>query len=235
MSALPRDGELRQVIGDLVHEGQLAFLDQRPHRRTGQHLGLAEQQEQVVVGRRHLGRFDLRVAIGAEQRKLAVPRERDLRAGIAAFLDVLLDQPIEVIERLRGEAETGGIAGRQRIFAWHCLVLLTLGPATMLRRAALAANRRMRFDPAEPRGGCDGDDRLHRTGQHGRADGRQPGKGRPSRHRLRHQCGRRAGAGVRRRAAGSSARRRRRAAPIWSSPCCLPASTCARSGCTRAD
>ena len=141
-------GELRQVIGDLVHEGQLAFLDQRPHRRTGQHLGLAEQQEQVVVGRRHLGGFGLRVAIGAEQRKLAVPRERDLRAGIAAFLDVLLDQPIEMIERLRGEAETGGIAGRQRIVAWHCLVLLTSGPAAMLRWAALAANRRMRFDPA---------------------------------------------------------------------------------------
>ena len=108
-------GELRQVVGDLVHEGQLAFLDQRPDRRTGQHLGLAEQQEQVVVGRRHLGGLGLRVAVGAEQRELAVPRERDLRAGIAAFLDMLLDQPVEVIERLGGEAEAGGIAGRQRI------------------------------------------------------------------------------------------------------------------------
>ena len=112
-------GEFRQVIGDLVHEGQLAFLDQGPDRGTGQHLGLAEQQEQVVVGRRHLGGLGLGVAIGAEQRKLAVPRQRDLRAGIAAFLDMLLDQPVEMIERLRGEAETGGIAGRQRIVTGH--------------------------------------------------------------------------------------------------------------------
>ena len=48
-------GEFRQVVGDLVHEGQLALLDQRPYRGTGQHLGLAEQQEQGLVGRRHLG------------------------------------------------------------------------------------------------------------------------------------------------------------------------------------
>jgi hypothetical protein len=50
---------------------------------------------------------------------LAVSRQGDLRAWIAAFLDVLLDQPVEMIERLGGETETGGLGGWQRIVAWH--------------------------------------------------------------------------------------------------------------------
>ena len=50
-------------------------------------------------------RFGLGVAIGAEQRQLAVPRQRDLRAGIAALLDMLADQPVEMLERLLREAE----------------------------------------------------------------------------------------------------------------------------------
>ena len=50
ISLLPR-GEFRQVVGDAVHEGQLAFLDQRPHRAAGQHFGLAEQQKQGLIGR----------------------------------------------------------------------------------------------------------------------------------------------------------------------------------------
>ena len=76
--------------------------------------------------------------------------------------------------------------------------------------------------------------RLHRPGQHGRADGGEPGQGRASRHRLRPERG---GAGMRWRrpaARPRPVRRRRRAAPRSSSPCCRPASTCARSGCTRA-
>jgi hypothetical protein len=44
-----------------------------------------------------------------------VPRQRDLRAGIAVFLDMLPDQPIEMLEWRRGKAEAGGIAGWQRI------------------------------------------------------------------------------------------------------------------------
>ena len=57
----------------------------------------------------------LGVAIGAEQRQLAVPRQRDLRAGIAAFLDMLADQPVEMLERLAGKAERRGVAGGQRV------------------------------------------------------------------------------------------------------------------------
>ncbi len=44
--------------------------------------------------------FGPRVAVGAEQRQLAVPRQGDLRAGIAAFVDVRPDQRVEMIERL---------------------------------------------------------------------------------------------------------------------------------------
>jgi hypothetical protein len=112
-------GELRQVIGDLVHEGQPALLDQSPDGGTRQHLGLAEQQEQRVIGRRLAGGFDRGVAIGPEQRKLAVPGQGDLRARIAAVFDMLLDQPIEMLERLGGKAEARGLAGRQRIFGRH--------------------------------------------------------------------------------------------------------------------
>ena len=39
--------EFRQVVGDAVHEGQLALLDQRPHRRAGQHLGLVNSRNSV--------------------------------------------------------------------------------------------------------------------------------------------------------------------------------------------
>ena len=38
-----------------------------------------------------------------------MPRQRDLRAGIAALLDMAADQPIEMIERLLREAELGGM------------------------------------------------------------------------------------------------------------------------------
>ena len=112
-------GKLRQVVGYLVHEGQFALLHQRPHRRTGQHLGLTEQQEQRVVRRRLPRWLGLRIAIGAEQRQLPVPRQGDLRAGIAAFLDMLLDQPVEMLDRPGSEAKAGKIAGRQRVIARH--------------------------------------------------------------------------------------------------------------------
>ena len=116
-------GELRQEFGDFVHEGQLAFLDQGPYRGGGQHLGLAEQQEQRFVGGGLLAALGLRVAIGAEQREFAVPGKRDLRAGIMAGVDVGADQGVEVIQRLAGEAKTFEIAGRQRVGLWHGLKL----------------------------------------------------------------------------------------------------------------
>ena len=68
-------------------------------------------------------RLGLGVAIGAEQRQLAVPRQRDLRAGIAALLDVLPDQPIEMLQRRRGKAEARRVGGWQRIAVGHgCLL-----------------------------------------------------------------------------------------------------------------
>ena len=63
-------GELRQEVGDFVHEGQLAFLDQRPNGGGGQHLGLAEQQEQGFVGGGDRSALGLGVAVGAEQPSL---------------------------------------------------------------------------------------------------------------------------------------------------------------------
>ena len=113
-------GEFRQVVADLVHERQPAFLDQRPHRRAGQHLGLAEQQEQRVVGRRRAAAFGPGVAIGAEQRELAVARQRDLRAGIAALFDMLADQPVEMFERLqrRSRALRGCSTAADIVRAW---------------------------------------------------------------------------------------------------------------------
>ena len=115
--------ELRQVIGDPVHEGKLAFLDQRPDRRAGQHLGLAEQQEQIVLLRRRVPRLGLRVAISPEQRQLPVPGQRDLRARVTAFLDMLPDQPVEMLQRGRGKAEARRVGGWQRVVVEHgCLL-----------------------------------------------------------------------------------------------------------------
>ena len=112
-------GELRQVVGDLVHERQLAFLDQRPDGGGGQHLGLAEQQEQGFVGGRDRAAFGAGVAIGAEQPELAVAGEGDLRAGVAALGDVRLDQRVEVIERLGGKTECREVGFGKRIRGGH--------------------------------------------------------------------------------------------------------------------
>ena len=117
--ALAALGELRQVIGNPVHEGELAFLDQCPHRAAGQHLGLAEQQEKCVVRCRQVPALGLGIAIGAEQRQLAVTRQRYLRAGVTAFLDMLTDQPVEMLQRRRGKAEARGVGGGQRISVGH--------------------------------------------------------------------------------------------------------------------
>ena len=51
------------------------------------------------------GVFEARVAEGAEERELAVPRHRDLGARIAALGDVPRDDLDEALERLRIEAE----------------------------------------------------------------------------------------------------------------------------------
>ena len=114
--------ELRQMVGDPIHEGKLALFDQCPDGRAGEHFGLAEQQEQRVVSRRRMPRFGLGIAVSAEQRQFAVPRQRDLRAGIAALLDMLPDQPIEMLQRRRGEAEARRVGGRQRIVGHGCLL-----------------------------------------------------------------------------------------------------------------
>jgi hypothetical protein len=117
--ALAALGEFGQMVGDAVHEGELAFFDQGPHRAAGQHLGLAEQQEQRTIGRRFVQRLGLGDAIGAEERQLAVPRQRDLRPRISALLDVLPDQPVEVLQRRRGKAEARRIGGCQGIAVGH--------------------------------------------------------------------------------------------------------------------
>jgi len=60
---------------------------------------LAEKQKQRLGRRRNAVALVLGIAIGAKQRQLAVARQRDLGPGIAALLDMLADQPIEVFER----------------------------------------------------------------------------------------------------------------------------------------
>ncbi len=117
--ALAAPGEFRQMVGDLVHEREPAFLDQCPYRRAGQHLGLAEQQEQGVAAGRLATRLGLGVAIAAVERQLAVPRQRDLRARIATFLDMLADQPVEMLQRLGGKPQARGVAGGQRVVVGH--------------------------------------------------------------------------------------------------------------------
>jgi hypothetical protein len=111
--------ELRQMIGNPVHEGQPAFLDQCPDRAARQHLGLAEQQEKRVIRRWQVPALGLGIPVGSEQRQLAVTRQRDLRAGVTAFLDMLPDQPVEMVQRRRGKAEARRIGGGQRISVRH--------------------------------------------------------------------------------------------------------------------
>ena len=55
------------------------------------------------------------LAVAAEQQQLAVPRQRDLRTGIAARRDVLLDQRLEVIELLCRDAVLCEVACGQRV------------------------------------------------------------------------------------------------------------------------
>ena len=108
-------GEFGEVVGHLVHEGQLAFLDQRPDRGAGEHLGLREHLEQRAVVGGLRARVRAGLAVAAEQQQLAVPRQRDLRAGIAALRDVLLDQRVEMIDLPRRDAVLCEVACGKRI------------------------------------------------------------------------------------------------------------------------
>jgi hypothetical protein len=129
--ALAARSEFRQVVGDAVHETQLAFFDQHPYRGARQNLGLTEQKEQCLAGRRYLLGLGLRVAVGPEQRKFSVPRQRDLCAGITAFLDVLPDQAVEMLKRRLGKAEACRVGRWQRIVIGHRCLLLEAGDSML--------------------------------------------------------------------------------------------------------
>ena len=55
------------------------------------------------------------LAVAAEQQQFAVPRQRDLRAGIAALRDVLLDQRVEMVDLPRCDAVLCEVACGKRI------------------------------------------------------------------------------------------------------------------------
>jgi hypothetical protein len=92
-------GELGNVIGDAVVEGERALLDEEPHRRGGDHLGVGIEQPKRVVARRNLLGFEPRRAEAAVKGELAAARERDLRAGIAALGNMAVDETTEAVER----------------------------------------------------------------------------------------------------------------------------------------
>src|SRR5205809_764919 len=76
-----------------------------------------------ILVRRRVPRLGLRVAISPEQRQLPVPGQRDLRARVTAFLDMLPDQPVEMLQRGRGKAEARRVGGWQRVVVEHgCLL-----------------------------------------------------------------------------------------------------------------
>jgi len=110
--ALPRcanSGRCR----DAVHEGKLALLDQRPHCGAGQHLvwlttGTASQP----LAWRSFG-AGLGVAIAAEEGQLAVLRPALSARRDSVFLDMLADQPVEMLQRRRAKAEANGIGRGQ--------------------------------------------------------------------------------------------------------------------------
>jgi hypothetical protein len=83
-------------------------------RHRGHDLGVGVEQPQRVIGRRARFRFGDCVAEAPVERELAVPRQRDLAAGIAAFGDVPLDQLDQPIDLFLAEAERLEIGGRQR-------------------------------------------------------------------------------------------------------------------------
>ena len=103
-------GEFRQVVGDFVHEGQLAFLDQGPEAGHAEHFGLREQQPKRVV---RGGAAGAGVAVSAEQRQLAVAGEGDLRAGVTALGDVAADYRVQMVQRFAGESEAFQVGGGQ--------------------------------------------------------------------------------------------------------------------------
>jgi hypothetical protein len=114
--ALAVRGEFGEVVGDPIAERQRAFLDEAPDRRRGQHLGLREQQPQRIGAGVVSGKG---MAVGPEEGELAVPRDCDLRAGIAPVVDVAADQPVEIGQRLFRQVELARGAGGQRKFARH--------------------------------------------------------------------------------------------------------------------
>ena len=112
--ALGVPGELRNVIGDAVGEGEQPALGQRPQRDGGHDLGVGIEQPQRVVRRGALSRLADRVAEALEQRELAVAREGDLAAGIAPLGDVPLDQRDQPVDLLTAKAQRVEIGLGQR-------------------------------------------------------------------------------------------------------------------------
>ena len=81
-------GEFRDVLRDGVGKAQQPVLDQHPDGSGGNHLGIRIHQEQRTRIRRLA---ETRLAEALEQRQLAVPGDGQLRAGLMALGDVLLD------------------------------------------------------------------------------------------------------------------------------------------------
>ena len=90
--------EIRHVLGDAIAKRQQAVFHQRPHAHGGDDFGVGKQQPQRVVLRGLVG-FNVGLTEGFKQRQLPVPRQRDLRAGIAALGDVFLNHAAQLVQR----------------------------------------------------------------------------------------------------------------------------------------
>ncbi len=109
-------GEFRDVVGDLVSEGERALVNQLSDR-TDDRLGLREEQpERLLGGSRR--RIDTRLAEGAENGEFAVPRDRELGTGVAPCGDLRLDRRVELFESVGIESQRGWLGVRQHHPRW---------------------------------------------------------------------------------------------------------------------
>ena len=90
--------ELRHVFGDAVIKSKQTVFHQCPDAHRGDHLGIGKQQPQRVVACRFFS-FNRRLAKRFKQRELAMPRQRNLRAGIAALGHMSFNYPSKFSQR----------------------------------------------------------------------------------------------------------------------------------------